>query len=255
MRKKIVAGNWKMNKNYTDGLALFSEVVNMVKDEIRGNQQVIVCAPYIHLHSLAALAKGHDQVSVGAQNAHQEDSGAYTGEISASMLNSVDVAYVILGHSERRQYFGEDNALLAKKTNAALNNNLKPIFCIGETLTERENGTYFEVVKSQLSEGTFHLSATDFGKLVIAYEPVWAIGTGVTASSAQAQEIHAFIRKEIANKYGESVAQETTILYGGSCNPKNADELFSQTDIDGGLIGGASLKSRDFVDIAKAFNS
>jgi triosephosphate isomerase len=255
MRKKIVAGNWKMNKNYTDGLALFSEVVNMVKDEIRGNQQVIVCAPYIHLHSLAALAKGHDQVSVGAQNAHQEDSGAYTGEISASMLNSVDVAYVILGHSERRQYFGEDNALLAKKTNAALNNNLKPIFCIGETLTERENGTYFEVVKSQLSEGTFHLSATDFGKLVIAYEPVWAIGTGVTASSAQAQEIHAFIRKEIANKYGESVAQETTILYGGSCNPKNADELFSQPDIDGGLIGGASLKSRDFVDIAKVFNS
>lgn len=255
MRKKIVAGNWKMNKNYTDGLALFSEVVNMVKDEVRGNQQVIVCAPYIHLHSLAALAKGHDQVSVGAQNAHQEDSGAYTGEISASMLNSVDVAYVILGHSERRQYFGEDNALLAKKTDAALNNNLKPIFCIGETLTERENGTYFEVVKSQLSEGTFHLSATDFGKLVIAYEPVWAIGTGVTASSAQAQEIHAFIRKEIANKYGESVAQETTILYGGSCNPKNADELFSQTDIDGGLIGGASLKSRDFVDIAKVFNS
>ncbi|HTN21113.1 MAG TPA: triose-phosphate isomerase [Pelobium sp.] len=255
MRKKIVAGNWKMNKNYTDGLALFSEVVNMVKDEVRGNQQVIVCAPYIHLHSLAALAKGHDQVSVGAQNAHQEDSGAYTGEISASMLNSVGVEYVILGHSERRQYFGEDNALLAKKTNAALNNNLKPIFCIGETLTERENGTYFEVVKSQLSEGTFHLSATDFGKLVIAYEPVWAIGTGVTASSAQAQEIHAFIRKEIANKYGESVAQETTILYGGSCNPKNADELFSQTDIDGGLIGGASLKSRDFVDIAKVFNS
>ncbi|WP_017259257.1 triose-phosphate isomerase [Pedobacter arcticus] len=255
MRKKIVAGNWKMNKNYTDGLSLFSEVVNMVKDEVRGNQQVVVCAPYIHLHSLAALANGHQQVSVGAQNAHQEESGAYTGEISASMLSSVGVEYVILGHSERRQYFGEDNALLAKKTDIALANGLKPIFCIGETLTEREGGTYFDVVKSQLAEGTFHLSEADFGKLVIAYEPVWAIGTGVTASSAQAQEIHAFIRKEIAGKYGETVAQDTTILYGGSCNPKNADELFSQADIDGGLIGGASLKSRDFVDIAKAFNS
>lgn len=244
-----------MNKDYTDGLALFSEVVNMVKDEVRGNQQVIVCAPYIHLHSLAALAKGHQQVSVGAQNAHQENAGAYTGEISAGMLASVGVEYVILGHSERRQYFGEDNALLAKKTDAVLKNNLKPIFCIGETLTERENGTYFDVVKLQLVEGTFHLSAADFGKLVIAYEPVWAIGTGVTASSAQAQEIHAFIRQEIANKYGQEVANDTTILYGGSCNPKNADELFSQADIDGGLIGGASLKSRDFVDIAKVFNS
>ncbi len=255
MRKKIVAGNWKMNKNYTEGLSLFSEVVNMVKDEIRGDQQVVVCAPYIHLHSLTALANGHQQVSVGAQNAHQEESGAYTGEISASMLTSVGVEYVILGHSERRQYFGEDNALLAKKTDIALKNGLKPIFCIGETLTEREGGTYFDIVKSQLAEGTFHLSEADFSKLVIAYEPVWAIGTGVTASSAQAQEIHAFIRKEIASKYGETVAQNTTILYGGSCNPKNADELFSQADIDGGLIGGASLKSRDFVDIAKAFNS
>ncbi|MFC5282889.1 triose-phosphate isomerase [Pedobacter alpinus] len=255
MRKKIVAGNWKMNKDYTDGLSLFSEVINMVKDEVRGDQQVIVCAPYIHLHSLTALGKGYEQVSVGAQNAHQETAGAYTGEISTSMLASIGVEYVILGHSERRQYFGEDNALLAKKTDAALKSNLKPIFCIGETLTEREGGTYFDVVKSQLAEGTFHLDAADFAKLVIAYEPVWAIGTGVTASSDQAQEIHAFIRKEIAAKYGDVVAQETSILYGGSCNPKNADELFSQPDIDGGLIGGASLKSRDFVDIAKAFNS
>lgn len=255
MRKKIVAGNWKMNKNYTDGLALFSEVINMAKDEVRGNQQIIVCAPYIHLHSLTALANGHAQVSVGAQNAHQEESGAYTGEISASMLASANVEYVILGHSERRQYFSEDNALLAKKTDIALKNNLKPIFCIGETLTEREGGTYFDVVKSQLAEGTFHLSAEDFGKLVIAYEPVWAIGTGVTASSDQAQEIHAFIRKEIVTKYGAETAENTSILYGGSCNPKNADELFSQADIDGGLIGGASLKSRDFIDIAKTFNS
>lgn len=254
MRKKIVAGNWKMNKNYTEGLSLFSEVVNMVKDELHGDQQVIVCAPYIHSHSLSALATGYVQVSVGAQNSHQEEAGAYTGEISASMLKSVGVEYVILGHSERRQYFAEDNALLAKKTDIALKNDLKPIFCIGETLTERESGEHFNVIKSQLSEGTFHLSAADFAKLVIAYEPVWAIGTGVTASSDQAQEIHAFIRKEIALKYGQAVADETSILYGGSCNPKNASELFAQADIDGGLIGGASLKSRDFIDIAKAFN-
>ncbi|RKD16172.1 triose-phosphate isomerase [Pelobium manganitolerans] len=254
MRKKIVAGNWKMNKNYTDGLSLFSEVLNMVKDEVRGQQQVIVCAPFIHLHSLTALAKGHAQLSVGAQNMHQEASGAYTGEISGEMLASVGVQHVILGHSERRQYFGETDALLAKKVDAALGNGLAPIFCIGETLTEREGGSHFDVVKKQLADGTFHLSADDFKKLVIAYEPVWAIGTGLTATDEQAQEIHAFIRKQIAEKYGEAVADETSILYGGSCNPKNAGGLFAQADIDGGLIGGASLKSRDFVDIAKTYN-
>lgn len=255
MRKKIVAGNWKMNKNYADGISLFSEVVNMVKDELHGDQQVIVCAPFIHLNSLSQLNKGVSQVSVGAQNTHQEESGAYTGEVSTAMLKSVGVTYVILGHSERRQYFGENNALLAKKTNVTLKNELIPIFCIGETLTERESGEHFNVIKTQLAEGTFHLFADDFSKLVIAYEPVWAIGTGVTASSAQAQEIHAFIRTEIAAKYGQAVADETSILYGGSCNPTNAAELFSQADIDGGLIGGASLKSRDFIDIAKVFNS
>ncbi|MBD3748836.1 MAG: triose-phosphate isomerase [Sphingobacteriales bacterium] len=255
MRKKIVAGNWKMNKDYKEGMSLFSEVVNMVKDELIGNQQVVVCAPYIHLHSLVALGKGTRQVSVGAQNAHQEESGAFTGEISVGMLKSVGVEYVILGHSERRQYFGETNELLAKKTDIALKHSLKPIFCIGETLAERESGKHFDIIKSQLAEATFHLSAEDFAKLVIAYEPVWAIGTGVTASSNQAQEVHAFIRKEIAIQYHQAVADETTILYGGSCNPKNASELFAQPDIDGGLIGGASLKSRDFVDIAKVFNS
>ncbi|WP_304065803.1 triose-phosphate isomerase [Pedobacter glucosidilyticus] len=254
MRKKIVAGNWKMNKDYTEGMSLFSEVVNMVNDEVQGQQEVVVCAPYIHLHSLVALGKGNQKVAVGAQNCHQEESGAYTGEISAGMLTSIGVQYVILGHSERRQYFGEDNALLAKKTDIALKNNIKPIFCIGETLEERESGKHFDIIKSQLAEATFHLSAADFSKLVIAYEPVWAIGTGVTASSEQAQEVHAFIRKEIAAKYGEAIAEATTILYGGSCNPKNAAELFSQTDIDGGLIGGASLKSRDFLDIVKVFN-
>lgn len=255
MRKKIVAGNWKMNKDYNEGMSLFSEVINMVKDEVMGNQQVVVCAPYIHLYSLAALGKGYQQVSIGAQNAHQEESGAFTGEISVGMLKSVGVEYVILGHSERRQYFRETNELLAKKTDITLKHSLKPIFCIGETLAERESAKHFNIIKSQLAEATFHLSSEDFAKLVIAYEPVWAIGTGVTASSDQAQEVHAFIRNEIASKYNQAVADETTILYGGSCNPKNAPELFAQPDIDGGLIGGASLKSRDFVDIVKVFNT
>ena len=254
MRKKIVAGNWKMNLDYQEGLSLFSEIINMVKDEVTGNQQAIICSPFIHLNSLAQMAKGYDKVSLGAQNAHQAESGAYTGEISAKMIKSVGAGYVILGHSERRQYFGESNELLAKKTDTVLNNNLSPIFCIGETLEQRETNVYFEVIKEQLEQGLFHLDEEQFGLVVIAYEPVWAIGTGKTASSAQAQEIHAFIRIEIAAKYGQVVANNTTILYGGSCNPKNAPDLFAQPDIDGGLIGGASLKSRDFVDILKVFN-
>jgi triosephosphate isomerase len=254
MRKKIVAGNWKMNLDYNEGLGLFSEVVNMVKDEATGNQQVVVCSPFIHLHSLVQLAKGYNKLAIGAQNAHQAESGAYTGEVSARMVKSTGAEYVILGHSERRQYFGETNELLARKTDTALKNSLKPIFCIGETLQEREANKHFDVIRQQLEEGVFHLGADQFSQLVLAYEPVWAIGTGVTATSEQAQEIHAFIRKEIAAKYSQQVADELTILYGGSCNPKNAAELFAQPDIDGGLIGGASLKSRDFTDIVKAFN-
>jgi triosephosphate isomerase (TIM) len=254
MRKKIVAGNWKMNLDYQEGLSLFSEVINMVHDEITGKQQVVVCSPFIHLHSLAQLAKGYNKVAVGAQNAHQAESGAYTGEVSAKMIHSTGTEYVILGHSERRQFFGESNELLAKKTDTALKNSLKPIFCIGETLQQREANQHFDIIKQQLEEGVFHLDATHFSQLVLAYEPVWAIGTGVTASSAQAQEIHLFIRNEIASKYGQEIANNTTILYGGSANPKNAADLFAQPDIDGGLIGGASLKSRDFVDIAKTFN-
>jgi triosephosphate isomerase (TIM) len=254
MRKKIVAGNWKMNLDYNEGLSLFSEMINMINDEITGKQEAVICSPFIHLHSLAQLAKGYSKVSLGAQNAHQAESGAYTGEVSAKMIKSVGAEYVILGHSERRQYFGEGNELLAKKTDTALANGLKPIFCIGETLEEREANKHFEIIKSQLEEGVFHLDEEQFGNLVIAYEPVWAIGTGKTASAAQAQEIHAFIRIEIAAKYNQELANSTTILYGGSCNPKNAPELFAQPDIDGGLIGGASLKSRDFLDIVKVFN-
>jgi len=254
MRKKIVAGNWKMNMDYQEGLSLFSEVINMVHDEVTGKQQAVICSPFIHLHSLVQMVKGYNKVSIGAQNAHQAESGAYTGEISAKMIHSTGAEYVILGHSERRQYFGETNELLAKKTDTALKNSLKPIFCIGETLQEREADQHFDIIKSQLVEGVFHLDAEQFSKIVLAYEPVWAIGTGVTATSAQAQEIHAFIRMEIAAKYNQEVADDTTILYGGSCNAKNACDLFGQPDIDGGLIGGASLKSRDFLDIVKTFN-
>jgi triosephosphate isomerase len=253
MRKKIVAGNWKMNMDYAEGVSLFSEIVNMVRDEKKGDQQAIICAPYIHLNNLAKL--GGTTVQIGAQNCHQNESGAYTGEISAKMIKSVGCNYVIIGHSERRQYFAENDLLLAEKTKAALAHDLVPIFCIGETLDERNNGDYFEVIKSQLTNGVFDLTATEFAKIVIAYEPVWAIGTGLTASSDQAQEVHAFIRAEIATKFGSEIAEGTSILYGGSCNPKNAAELFAQQDIDGGLIGGASLKSRDFTDIVKAFNA
>src|SRR5476651_720475 len=221
MRKKIVAGNWKMNMDYNEGLTLFSEVINMMKDEVTGSQTAVVCSPFIHLHSLAQLAKGYAKVAVGAQNAHQAESGAYTGEISAKMIKSVGASYVILGHSERRQYFGETNALLAKKTDTTLANDLKPIFCIGETLQEREANKFFDIIKSQLAEGVFHLDETAFGKLVIAYEPVWAIGTGKTATAEQAQEIHAFIRKTLREISDDATAEKIRIQYGGSVKPDN----------------------------------
>ena len=255
MRKKIVAGNWKMNLNFEDGVSLFSEIVNMVKDEIVGNQEVIVCTPFIHLSTVAKLSENVKNVHIGSQNIHQAESGAYTGEVSASQIKSVGVEYVILGHSERRAYFGESDSLLAEKVNAALKHDLKPIFCIGETKEERESGKFFEIIKTQLTDGVFHLSKEEFAKVVLAYEPVWAIGTGLTASPEQAQEVHAFIRETIAKHYDEATAEATTILYGGSCNPSDAPTLFSQKDVDGGLIGGASLKSRDFLEIVKVFNT
>lgn len=255
MRKNIVAGNWKMNLNFEEGVSLFSEIVNMVKDEVIGTQEVIVCSPFIHLNTIGKLAETANNVSIGAQNIYQAESGAYTGEISASQVKSVGANYVILGHSERRAYFGETDAVLAEKVNVALKHDLSPIFCIGETKEERESGKFFEVIKTQLANGVFHLDADQFAQIVLAYEPVWAIGTGLTASAEQAQEVHAFIRQQIAEKYGDTVADNTTILYGGSCNPSNAATLFSQKDIDGGLIGGASLKSRDFLEIVKVFNA
>jgi triosephosphate isomerase len=252
MRKKIVAGNWKMNLGLKEGIALFSEITELVKEEVKGNQGVVICPPFIHISSLAQTQAANDKVKIGAQNCHQSDSGAFTGEVSAAMLHSAGAAYVIIGHSERRLYFSESNETLAKKLNAVLKNGMVPVFCIGETLEQRNDGSYFEVIKSQLAEAAFHLTEADFSKLIIAYEPVWAIGTGLTASPEQAQEIHSYIRTLVAEKYNQSLTDDLTILYGGSCNPKNASELFAQPDIDGGLIGGASLKARDFVDIIKA---
>ncbi len=253
MRKKIAAGNWKMNKTMEEGKILASEVVNMVKDELRSDVHVILCPPFIHLTSLHAMLEGHSNIAFGAQNCSNHASGAYTGEISAPMLKSNGEDYVILGHSERREYFGETDSLLAEKIDIALENGLTPIYCCGEPLAVRERNEQTDHVQRQVEDGLFHLSDEDFGKIVIAYEPIWAIGTGKTASADQAQEMHATIRKQITGQYGEETANNTSILYGGSVKPGNAEELFSCMDVDGGLIGGASLKSRDFVDIAKAF--
>jgi triosephosphate isomerase len=251
MRKKVIAGNWKMNKTLEDGLALASEVANIAKDEVPADVHVVMCVPYISLASVSKIL--NDKVALGAQNVHQKESGAYTGEISAPMLKSVGVKYVIIGHSERREYFGETNQQLADKVNISMSNGLTPLFCCGETLAQREQGIHIKFVHTQLTESLFHLSADDIQKVVIAYEPIWAIGTGVTASDAQAQEMHEKIRQHIASKYGASVADEISILYGGSMKPDNAKGLLACKDIDGGLIGGASLKSRDFIDIAKSY--
>ena len=250
MRKKVIAGNWKMNKTLEEGLSLASEVANMAKDELPADVNLVMCIPYISLAPISKII--NDKVALGAQNVYQKESGAYTGEISAPMLKSVGVKYVIIGHSERREYFGETNQQLADKVNIALANGLTPLFCCGETLAQREAGIHISFVNQQLTESLFHLSTEDFKKVVIAYEPIWAIGTGVTASDEQAQEMHAKIREHLASKYA-AAAEDTSILYGGSMKPDNAKGLLACKDIDGGLIGGASLKSRDFIDIAKSY--
>jgi len=251
MRKNIVAGNWKMNKTLEEGIALAKEINESLKDsELKCD--VVIGAPFIHLASVAAVVDDK-KIAVSAQNSADKESGAYTGEVSAAMIKSTGASYVILGHSERRAYYGETPEVLKTKVELALQNGLTPIFCIGEVLEERENNIFFAVVKSQIVESLFELSAEDFSKIVLAYEPVWAIGTGKTATPAQAQEIHAFIRKTVAEKYGQEIANNTTILYGGSANPGNAKELFSNPDVDGGLIGGASLKAADFKAIIDSF--
>jgi triosephosphate isomerase len=253
MRKKIVAGNWKMNKTFAEAETLTNEVLALAGAEVKNNSKIILCVPFPFLQSTQKQVSS-SIVSVGAQNCSEHESGAYTGEVSAGMLASLNIPYVILGHSERRQYFGEAGKLLAKKVDIALKHNLTPIFCCGEPLEVREANKHEELVKQQVEESLFHLSAEQVQKVVIAYEPVWAIGTGKTASSQQAQEMHAVIRKQLSSKYGSAVAEEITILYGGSVKADNAKELFSQPDVDGGLVGGASLKAREFVDIVKGIN-
>lgn len=250
MRKKIVAGNWKMNTTVPEGVELAKEVVS-ASASVPTDVKLIVAPPFTHLTSVGAVLKG-SSVALSAQNCADEPKGAYTGEVSAKMLASVPTEYVILGHSERREYYGETNAKLVKKIELALGENIAPIYCVGEKLEEREAGKHFDVVASQIKEVLFNLTSEQMKNVVVAYEPVWAIGTGKTATSAQAQEIHAFIRKTLAEKFG-SLAEEISILYGGSCKPSNASELFAQKDIDGGLIGGAALVAGDFIAIAKSF--
>ncbi len=251
MRKNIVAGNWKMNTTLQEGVQLAKDVNEALKG-VTPKCDVVIAAPFTHLASINEVID-KNKLGLGAENCADHVKGAYTGEVSAEMVASTGANYVILGHSERRQYYGETSETLKEKVGLALANNLTPIFCIGEVLEERENGTFFDVVKAQIVEALFELSAEDFGKIVLAYEPVWAIGTGKTATDDQAEEMHAFIRGVLAEKYGKEVADETSILYGGSCKPSNAAALFAKPNVDGGLIGGASLKAEDFMGIVTAF--
>lgn len=251
MRKKIVAGNWKMNLSLTEGKQLISDVVARLP-LLTESQEVIFCPPFTHLSAMAeVLEEGADKsVNLGAQNVHPQPNGAYTGEVSIGMLQEFGANYVIIGHSERRQYFGESNDFLKSKVDALIGAGMKVIFCCGEPLDVREANAQNEYVAKQLKESLFHLSAEQLkSNVVIAYEPIWAIGTGVTASTDQAQEMHASIRQLLASQYNNETAEDISILYGGSCNPTNAVELFSCPDVDGGLIGGAALKAETFIPI------
>ena len=251
MRKKIVAGNWKMNMTIEEGKNLVDSLLTTLPT-ISENRQVVIAPPYTQITQTAAQLDEYEHIYTGAQNCSSEASGAYTGEVSAAMLQSAGVQYVIIGHSERREYFKEDDAVLVKKIEQALNNNLQVIFCCGEPLEIRDADKQNEYVEKQIEAALFHLTGDQLKNLAIAYEPIWAIGTGRTATSQQAQDMHAHIRKVIATKYGEDAASMMTILYGGSCNASNAAELFACADVDGGLIGGASLKSDAFAAIITA---
>jgi len=252
MRRKIVAGNWKMNKTFEEAEELLFDIAGELNTARPEDVDVIVFPPVLFLELANDIGIEND-FFCGAQNISEHESGAYTGEISAAMISSAGASHVILGHSERRTYYGETDAVIAKKITQALKNGLIPVYCCGEVLAERESERHFEVVEKQLTEALFNLSEADFSEVVVAYEPVWAIGTGRTASPEQAQEMHAFIRKVLAGKFGEDAASETSILYGGSCNAANARELFANPDVDGGLIGGASLKAADFAKIINSF--
>ena len=251
MRKKIVAGNWKMNKNLQEGIALATELNDILKAD-KPNCDVVICTPFIHLASVAGIID-QSVIGLGAENCADKASGAYTGEVSAEMVKSTGAGYVILGHSERRAYYGETAEILKEKINLALANGLKVIFCIGEVLEERESGKQNEVVEAQLAGSLFDLTAEQFANIILAYEPVWAIGTGKTATAEQAEEMHAFSRGVIAGKFGAEAAENVSILYGGSCKPSNAKEIFSKENVDGGLIGGAALKAADFKGIIDAW--
>jgi triosephosphate isomerase len=249
MRKKIVAGNWKMNTLLKDGMELAKAVEQQVNE--RGTEALVIIAPpFTHLSRIGDLI---GKVHLAAQNCASEESGAFTGEVSPDMLLSCGVEYVIIGHSERRTLYGEDNEILNKKVRLALSKGLKPIYCCGEVLEEREAGKLYDVITEQLQVGLQGLSKSDMEQIVIAYEPVWAIGTGVVATPEQAQEMHRFIRNLLEQMFDSGIAEETTILYGGSCKPSNAKELFANPDVDGGLIGGASLKAEDFLGIVDSY--
>jgi triosephosphate isomerase len=252
MAKSIVAANWKMNKSLEEGKTLSSEVIEMIDAEGFNDVETVICPPFIHLTQVAHLIKGKEGIYLGAQNCHQNENGAYTGEVSATMIQSCGASFVILGHSERREYFGETDELILLKTQSAFKAGLKVIYCCGEKLDSRETKRHFSVVEKQLSESILKLSSEQIQDVVVAYEPVWAIGTGKTATSGEAQEMHAFIRGKIKETFGAEAANNVSILYGGSVKPENAKEIFQQEDVNGGLIGGASLKSRDFVEIVKA---
>ena len=248
MRKKIVAGNWKMNNDVNKSLALISDLLKKVPQT---DAEVMIAPTFVNLIPSVEAVKG-SAIEVIAQNMHFAENGAYTGEISAEMLNAIGVKTTILGHSERRAYFNETDESLAKKVDTALKHTMRVVFCIGEELADRRANKHFDVVGSQIKNGLFHLPAEAWQHIVLAYEPVWAIGTGETASPEQAQEIHHFIRKTIADKYGKNVADSVSILYGGSVKPDNAKEIFAKEDVDGGLIGGAALKADDFISIIKS---
>ena len=249
MRQKIVAGNWKMNLDINQGKTLLSKILDT---DISKDTLTIIAPPSIHLNSFNQMLS-HTNIALAAQNCHQQDAGAYTGEISASMLKSVGVEYVILGHSERREYFMEDSLSLSFKVINAIKHGIRPIYCCGETLTQRQEGEHFRTISNQIEHGLFQLNEMELLNCIIAYEPVWAIGTGETASPQQAQEVHNFIRKTIAKQYGDMVADNISILYGGSVKPANAEELFTCPDIDGGLIGGAALNAESFAAIGNSF--
>lgn len=252
MRRNIVAGNWKSNETFNQADDLINDIAEGLRAFDSTDVDVIVCPPFPYLELVQDAAEDVE-FFVGAQNVSKFDNGAYTGEVSAQMLQSMNVDYCIVGHSERRKYFFETNQDVAEKVNKLLAVDITPIVCVGESLEDREAGKHFDVIREQVSQGLFHLSAEAMEKVIIAYEPVWAIGTGKTATKEQAQEIHAFIRNMLAEEYSDDTAQEISILYGGSCNAKNAKDLFAQQDVDGGLIGGASLKAADFIEIAGSF--